>query len=149
MNLRGGYLPEVSPDVVDVLVKSRAAAPAIPNSLATISLSFMGGAISEADEDSTAFSREGAAWVWQGLSKWDAPEHDSTFDHWVNAFTEDMRPHSLRNCYLNFSDDLGERWRREAYGSAVKYQRLREVKAVWDPRNLLRYDKNITPAATG
>ncbi|WP_246561465.1 BBE domain-containing protein [Streptomyces roseirectus] len=28
----------------------------------------------------------------------------------------------------------------------AKHRRLREAKRVWDPRNLLRYDKNIAPA---
>ncbi|MGO4755858.1 BBE domain-containing protein [Streptomyces sp. 2MCAF27] len=32
------------------------------------------------------------------------------------------------------------------YGSEAKYRRLAEIKAVWDPRNLLRHNKNIAPA---
>ncbi|WP_373431990.1 BBE domain-containing protein [Streptomyces canus] len=31
----------------------------------------------------------------------------------------------------------------------TKSQRLREVETAWDPRNLLRCNKNITPATTG
>ncbi|MFI8186785.1 BBE domain-containing protein [Actinacidiphila glaucinigra] len=28
-------------------------------------------------------------------------------------------------------------------------RRLRSVKAAWDPRNLLRFNKNIAPGTTG
>ncbi|MFD8380014.1 BBE domain-containing protein [Streptomyces sp. NPDC059679] len=31
-------------------------------------------------------------------------------------------------------------------GSEAKYRRLAEIKAVWDPRNLLRHNNNIAPA---
>lgn len=31
------------------------------------------------------------------------------------------------------------------HGSEDKHRRLRAVKAAWDPENLLRFNKNITP----
>ncbi|MFD7281104.1 BBE domain-containing protein [Streptomyces sp. NPDC059862] len=46
------------------------------------------------------------------------------------------------------TQDQGEAWRREVFGSETKYRRLAEIKAVWDPRNLLRCNKNIAPATT-
>ncbi|MHA5049707.1 BBE domain-containing protein [Streptomyces sp. SD15] len=35
------------------------------------------------------------------------------------------------------------------HGSEAKHQRLRAVKAAWDPDNLLRFNKNIAPATAG
>ncbi|MFD7227951.1 FAD-binding oxidoreductase [Streptomyces sp. NPDC059881] len=148
MNLRGGYLPALSADAVDVLLASVAAAPSNPGAFCTINLSFMGGAISEdVDEDAMAFSREGAAWLWEAISKWDAPAYDAQYDQWATTLTEAMRPHALTNGYANLTDDLGEEWRRGVHGSEAKHRRLRSVKAAWDPHNLLRFNKNIAPEA--
>ncbi|WP_405734167.1 hypothetical protein OG607_39250 [Streptomyces sp. NBC_01537] len=72
-----------------------------------------------ADEDATAFSREGAAWVWEAVSMRDAPEHDSQYEQWATAISE------------------------------AKHQRQGAVKTACDPHNLLRYNKNITPGNAG
>lgn len=147
MNLRGGYLPALSADVVDALLRNAAAAPSHPGAVATINLWCMGGAISEdVAEDATAFSREGAAWLWEAVGMWDAPEHDTPYEQWATAIDAAVRPHSLTSGYTNLTDDLGEAWRRAVHGSEAKHRRLRTVKAAWDPDNLLRFNKNITPA---
>jgi FAD/FMN-containing dehydrogenase len=149
MNLRGGYLPALSADAVDVLLKNVVALPSNPGVIYSINISFMGGAISEdVDEDATAFSREGAAWLWEAICKWDTPEYDAQYDEWATTLTEAMRPHALTNGYANLTDDLGEEWRRGVHGSEAKHQRLRSIKAAWDPHNLLRFNKNIAPDTT-
>ncbi|MCX4404757.1 MULTISPECIES: FAD-binding oxidoreductase [unclassified Streptomyces] len=149
MNLRGGYLPTLSADAVDVLLDNVAAVPSNPGLIYSINISFMGGAISEdVDEDAMAFSREGAAWLWEAICKWDAPEDDAQYDEWATTLTEAMRPHALTNGYANLTDDLGEEWRRGVHGSEAKHERLRSIKAAWDPHNLLRFNKNIAPETT-
>ncbi|MEU4097851.1 FAD-binding oxidoreductase [Streptomyces sp. NPDC026673] len=149
MNLRGGYLPALTADAVDVLLEHVATVPSIPGDVYSINLSFMGGAISEdVDEDAMAFSREGAAWLWEAICKWDTADRDAPYDDWATALTEAMRPHALTNGYANLTDDLGEEWRRGVHGSEAKHRRLRSVKAAWDPHNLLRFNKNIAPETT-
>ncbi|MGW1886962.1 FAD-binding oxidoreductase [Streptomyces sp. NPDC001970] len=150
MNLRGGYLPTLSGDAIDVLLEHVATVPANPGDIYSINISFMGGAISEdVAEDAMAFSRAGAAWLWEAICKWDAPESDAQYDEWATTLTEAMRPHALTNGYANLTDDLGEEWRRGVHGSEAKHQRLRSIKAAWDPHNLLRFNKNIAPETTG
>ncbi|MER5916330.1 FAD-binding oxidoreductase [Streptomyces sp. NPDC001982] len=149
MNLRGGYLPTLSADAIDVLLESVATMPSNPGALYSINISFMGGAISEdTGEDAMAFSREGAAWLWEAITKWDAPEYDAQYDEWATTLTEAMQPHALTNGYANLTDDLGDEWRRGLHGSEAKHQLLRSIKAAWDPHNLLRFNKNITPEPT-
>ncbi|MFD7437324.1 FAD-binding oxidoreductase [Streptomyces sp. NPDC059861] len=149
MNLRGGYLSTLSGDAVEVLLEHVATVQADPGDIYSINLSFMGGAISEdVDEDAMAFSRAGAAWLWEAICKWDAPESDARYDEWATDLTEAMRPHALTNGYANLTDDLGEEWRRGLHGGAAKHRRLRSVKAAWDPHNLLRFNKNIAPEVT-
>ncbi|WP_030621536.1 FAD-binding oxidoreductase [Streptomyces fulvoviolaceus] len=146
MNLRGGYLPDLSADTVDALLRHAATAPSNPGAASVINLWSMGGAISEdVAEDATAFSREGAAWLWEAVSMWDGPEQDAQYEESAKHITEAMRPHALAAGYTNLTDDLGEAWRRGVHGSEAKHRRLRAVKAAWDPANLLRFNKNIAP----
>lgn len=148
MNLRGGYLPELSTNAVDTLLRHAVTAPSNPGAVTVINLWCMGGAISEdVAEDATAFSREGAAWLWEAVSMWDSHEHDPRYEKSAKHIAEAMRPHTLAAGYTNLTDDQGEQWRRGVHGSEAKYRRLQAVKATWDPDNLLRYNKNIAPTA--
>jgi FAD/FMN-containing dehydrogenase len=150
MNARGGYLPALSGDAVGILLEYAAATPANPGAAITINIWCMGGAISEdVAEDAVAFSREGAAWLWEAVSNWDAPEYDPQYEQWAKDITDAMRPHSLTNGYTNLTDDQGEQWRCGVHGSEAKHRRLTAVKAAWDPHNLLRHNKNITPENAG
>ncbi|MEU9284536.1 BBE domain-containing protein [Streptomyces sp. NPDC048275] len=150
MNLRGGYLPALSADAIGVLLRHAATAPSHPGAATSFNLWCMGGAISEdVAEDATAFSREGAAWLWEAVSMWDDPDHDPQYEQWATTVGEAMRTHSMTSGYTNLTDDRGEAWRRGVHGSEAKHQRLRAVKAAWDPDNLLRFNKNIAPATTG
>ncbi|MCX4641615.1 BBE domain-containing protein [Streptomyces sp. NBC_01446] len=145
MNLHGGYLPALDTDAITTVLANAAAAPANPGAT-TINLWCMGGAISEdTAEDAMAFSREGAAWLWEAVSMWDTSEHDALYEQWATAMAEAMRPHSPTNGYTNLTDDQGSQWRRTVHGSEAKHRRLGAVKAAWDPENLLRFNKNITP----
>ncbi len=55
-----------------------------------------------------------------------------------------LQPYSETAGYINFmdGDDLG----RVAENYGPNYQRLREVKAKYDPQNLFRVNQNIAPA---
>lgn len=146
MNLRGGYLPALSADVIDVLLHSAMTAPSNQGAATSFNMWCMGGAISEdVAEDATAFSREGAAWLWEAVNMWDDPDHDGQYEQWATVIGEAMRPHSLTSGYTNLTDDLGEAWRQGVHGSAAKHRRLRAVKDAWDPANLFRFNKNIAP----
>ncbi|WP_432192544.1 FAD-binding oxidoreductase [Streptomyces sp. bgisy027] len=146
--VRGGYLATLGEAVVDTLVERLAAVPDAPGTMSTINVWSLGGAISEdVGEDATAFSRKGASWLWECAPVWTERVHDASFDEWAEATRSALSPYTLPNAYTNLTQDMGEAWRRGVFGSAAKYRRLAEVKAVWDPRNLLRHNKNMTPAA--
>lgn len=57
---------------------------------------------------------------------------------------EVLAPWATGATYLNFIGNEGQERVRAAFGSA--YDRLAEVKAVWDPDNVFRGNQNITPA---
>ncbi|QOV36675.1 FAD-binding oxidoreductase [Streptomyces ferrugineus] len=145
--VRGGYLATLSEAVVGTLIERLADVPDTPGTMSTINVWSLGGAISEdVNEDDMAFSRTGASWLWECAPVWTERDQDARFDAWADATTSALRPYTLPNAYTNLTEDQGEAWRRGVFGSEAKYRRLAEVKAVWDPRNLLRHNKNIAPA---
>jgi hypothetical protein len=139
---QGGYLASLPRSVIASLAGAIVKAPQSPGSIAALNLYFFGGAISEDfPETSTAFSREGAALLWEGITQWDDPALNGAFPAWLNEVAAALP--LLSNGYSNLTTDQGEAWRRGLWGSPGKLNRLRAVKAQWDPRNLLRYNKNI------
>ena len=121
--------------------------PTSPGPTTAQNLWCMGGAISEDfDEDSTAFSREGAGWFYEAVAQWDGAENDARFIQNVNDMRASMKPLLRTNGYVNLSADQGPDWLRGLYGSAAKYQRLVDAKTKWDPHNMLRFNKNFKPS---
>lgn len=146
VNQRGGYLSDLSAEFIDTVLNRIAAAPRNLAGMVMINLWALGGAISDdVAEDATAFSREGARWIWDSGCMWTGPEHDRQYDEWTAGLVEALRRHTLPNGYINLAADQGPEWRRGVHGSDAKHRRLRAVKTAWDPKNLLRHNKNITP----
>ena len=134
--------------VIAAVVKNLldAPAPTSPAPSTVQNLWCMGGAISEDfDEDSVAFSREGATWFWEAVGQWDGSAHDAAYKDWVERAMADVRPDLRANGYVNLTMDLGPEWLKGLYGPPRKYQRLLDAKKQWDPHNLLRFNKNFKP----
>jgi FAD/FMN-containing dehydrogenase len=81
-------------------------------------------------------------------SVWSAPANDESNIAWTRCAWEETRKHSQEGrVYLNFAGhgEDGEKLVQEAYGR--NYARLAEIKAMYDPGNLFRFNQNIRPAA--
>ncbi len=145
---RGGYLTALTDSAIDAIVQSaiRAAALGAPGPSTVQNVWFMNGAITEDfEEDSVAFSREGAGIFWEGVAQWDDPADDARFVAWAESACAALQPEMRANGYVNLTTDQGPEWLRGLYGSKTKYQRLVAAKRKWDPQNLLRFNKNIKP----
>lgn len=148
MNLRGGYLPDLEGGAVPELIAHAEAQADSPGTTA-INMWAMGGAISEdTAEEATAFSRAGAAWLWEVVHMWKNTSDDDHFAQAADSVTRSLHPYELSNGYINLSDDRGPAWREHIHGNADKQARLRRVKRAWDPGNVLRHNKNILPEDT-
>jgi len=91
----------------------------------------------------TAFPRrkEGLALVIFGL--WNKAEQDDANIAWTREFHIAMRTWSAGSVYVNsLSEDESDRV-REAYGQ--NFERLRAIKAKYDPQNRFRRNQNIPP----
>jgi hypothetical protein len=145
---RGGYLPGITEEVAQVVVDrvSNAPEPTGAGPSCAVAFPILGGANDDFDEDSCAYSRAGAAWLWEVLGQWDPVEADEAYQGWVDGTMDALTPYSLKNGYVNLSTDRGAEWLRGLYGSEEKWKRIVALKQEWDPDNRLSHNKNIIRA---
>lgn len=146
---RGGYVAGLTQPLIARFIEqiSKAPAPDGPPMSAAIAIQALSGAFHDFDEDSVAFSRTGTQWLWEALVAWDNPARDDDFLNFTADVLAATKPYLLSNSYVNLVAHQGEEWLRGLYGSEQKFRRLQELKSRWDPRNLLRFNKNIAPVA--
>jgi len=103
----------------------------------------LGGAVSDFDEDATAYSGRAGAFYWISQGVWDRPEDDEPAIGWCRQTARRLAERSLAANYVNEQADTGIA--RTAYGDG-KYARLGALKWRHDPTNLFRLNQNIEPA---
>ena len=102
----------------------------------------LGGAVSDLPEGHSAVGNRDAAAVLNIASAWEHADGDTANIAWARDAWQDMRQFSTGGTYINFlTEEEGDERTRAAYRG--NYDRLREVKARWDPANLFRANKNI------
>ncbi len=142
---KGTSLDHLSDEVIDV-VAAHAYGATSPRSYAA--MFHMGGALSRAPRDATAYSGRAVGHEMSIDAVW-LPEEDDAVraseTAWARAFLDALAPHRA-GVYVNFLDADDDRSRvREAYGDDT-YRRLAEVKAKYDPGNVFHHNKNIRPS---
>lgn len=115
-----------------------------PGPMTQVALEPLGGAIGDIDADATAFAHRDAKYSFGVWPCWDDPSMDEDLIEWAREFHEAMSPYAS-GVYSNYldSDELDRV--QAAFGQ--NYERLREIKAEWDPENLFRVNTNIEPKA--
>jgi FAD/FMN-containing dehydrogenase len=142
---RGGYLSELNGEIAQIVVDHcmNAPAPTGPGPSVAVAFPCLGGRNFDFDEDSVAYSREGALWLWEVLGQWDPAESDDEYVEWVDGVMNALIPLARTNGYVNLSTDRGAEWLRGLYGSQEKWDRIVALKQEWDPDNRLSYNKNV------
>ncbi len=74
----------------------------------------------------------------------DAANADAIRD-WTVGYWEALHPYAAGGAYSNFLMEEGDDRVRASYGT--NYERLAEIKAAYDPRNLFHVNQNIKPAS--
>ena len=147
----GEYHPVAASRTMFVNRVDRAVAEMILNHLqsstammAVAQLRVLGGAMARVPVDATAFAHRKSRIMVNVAALYDQPEEKGKHEAWVTDFAEALQQ-SDSGAYVNFlGDDGGERI-RAAYPGAT-WDRLREIKARYDPTNLFRLNQNIPPA---
>ncbi len=104
----------------------------------------LGGAIDRVPADATAYAHRGARTMANVVAFYEDPEDKAARQAWVDEFGGELRQDNA-GAYVNFLGEVGPDRVRAAYPGAT-WDRLREVKADYDPGNLFRSNQNIPPA---
>lgn len=138
------YLPKLSAEHLDAFLDS---ALRVTSPLSYSVIFHIGGAQNDRPGDDGAVGN-GDAWFISGFSGVWAPDDDAASERvrWVRDGWERIRPFSTGGNYVNFqlAEDGPD---RTAAAYRANFERLRRVKAAYDPENLFRVNRNISPAA--
>jgi FAD/FMN-containing dehydrogenase len=139
---KGGFVRELDAAVVSAIADALAEGPTEHSEVYATQL---GGSVSDVDEDATAYSGRGAGFYWVIEPVWDDPADDTRCLEWGRRHAGRLAALSMDTNYVNEQADTDGDFPEQAYGSS-KYERLREIKARYDPSNLFRLNPNIEPA---
>jgi FAD/FMN-containing dehydrogenase len=108
-----------------------------------VDLEPMGGAISSVAPDATAFADRDAASTLLITTGGTDPHETEARIAWARETWNAFQPHAKASAYVNYLDQGDEHRTEAVYGP--NFQRLVEVKRMYDPENIFRHNANIRP----
>jgi FAD/FMN-containing dehydrogenase len=127
-------------ELFDVLVS---AAGNLPSGHSEIFLAQLGGASSRVAPTDTAYWARNAAFTMNVHTRWETADEDELCVSWARKLFGDVEPYATGDVYVNFMPDDETDRVGNAYGG--NYERLAEIKKVYDPTNVFRVNHNIQP----
>lgn len=117
----------------------------LPTPQCEIFLGLLGGQVNRVAPDAMAYPHRNVLYAMNVHTRWDDPSEDDRCIAWARDFFAAVAPYAAGSVYINFlTQEEGARI-PEAYGG--NYERLAQIKAKFDPRNLFRQNQNIGPVA--
>ena len=107
-------------------------------------LRVLGGAAARVAPEATAYAHRNSRIMANVAAFYSGPADRVARDAWVAQFAAALRQGD-RGAYVNFLGDEGTERVRAAYPGPT-WDRLRAIKARYDPGNLFRFNQNIPPA---
>ncbi len=137
-SMTGAWLGDLDAETSEVLLRY-----GLPHNgplpLVVSEVRYAGGAISRRREDGSAYGNRQAPFIlyWVGMTP--SPEAAAGFHQYTRQILDALGPHLTGGVYLNFMDGRSAVERvRDGFGQE-NYQRLKQVKAKYDPHNLFRF----------
>lgn len=140
--MKGLFLREIDGSAIERMVQGIAEAPTLETEYYVLQL---GGAVSDVDEDATAYSGRSAGFYCLMGTTWDDKNYDEQFIGWSRAAASRMTEIAMSRNYVNEQAEASKEIARESYGEG-KYRRLAKLKGRYDPTNLFCLNQNIDPA---
>ena len=139
------YLPGHDPRMLATVVE-HAGRMVSPHS--AILLFALDGALNRLPGDHSPVGNRDARTVVNIAGSWESADDDDANIAWARTAWKDLQQFSTGGTYLNFltEEETGERL-QAAWGA--NYAKLVDIKSRWDPGNLFRMNKNISPQASG
>lgn len=140
--MRSDLLGPLNDAALDTLIEHTRA---MPSPTSNVLLTPLGGAVSAAAWNATAFPHRDARYHMEIGAALASPEVDAEpYRQWADACRQAIHPFS-RGVHVNHLADEGADRVREAY--AANHARLARLKAAYDPGNIFRLNQNIEPAS--
>jgi FAD/FMN-containing dehydrogenase len=139
--VKAGYLDALTPAAIEALIE---VAGDVGSEFSQIEVLGVGGAIARVDADATAFPHRDAGWLINIPASWVEESEDEREMEWARGAYRAIEPLMTGGAYVNFMGDDEDDREATAYGATL--ERLRRVKAEWDPDNVFRLNQNIVPA---
>jgi FAD/FMN-containing dehydrogenase len=139
---KSNFMMELSDQAIDTVISQFAACPSPMSGLV---LEHIHGATTRVGVSETAFPHRREGYNFLVVSEWLNPAENAQNIGWARESYDVMRPCFTSGRYVNYlGDDDGEDAVAAAYGP--NYQRLRTLKAKYDPTNLFHLNQNIRPS---
>jgi FAD/FMN-containing dehydrogenase len=137
---KGSFARELSEGAIEAHVEHARSTPSIESSTILYPLD---GASQRVAADATAFPYRDAALSTVIAGAWRDRADNERNVRWVRRYYEALSPHSEPGGYVNFMGP--EDQDRAPVNYRQNYDRLRRIKARYDPTNLFRVNHNVTP----
>ncbi len=139
------YLDRLDEDAIAGILRYAADRPS-PDALIAL-WHLGGGAASRVVPEATAFGRRDAPYMLSFDTTWTDPADTERTIAWTRAAWADMRRFGAGGVYLNFAGFGEEKEALVRAGYGANYERLADLKTVYDPQNRFRMNQNIRPRA--
>jgi FAD/FMN-containing dehydrogenase len=134
------FLRALNDDVIDTVIDRFASCP---SPMSGLILEHIHGAVTRVGVDETPFPFRHEGYNMLAVSEWVEPEQDAANIAWARETYEAVRPHFAQERYVNYMDDDEDDPAASAYGP--NHDRLRAIKATYDPGNVFHLNQNIRP----
>jgi FAD/FMN-containing dehydrogenase len=139
---RSAFAEDLSDGLLDIVVE---AAGSFTSPLSGLLFFYMHGAAVRVPPAETAFAARCPQWDIDVVGQWENATDSTRHIQWVRDGWGQMEPLMEDRGYINhIAEDDGAEKVRASYGS--NFDRLRQLKAKYDPNNLFRLNPNIPPA---
>jgi len=117
----------------------------VPTTHSTMHLYPINGAANRVDPTQTAWPHRDANWSMVIAGVDPDPANRELIQRWARGYWEALHPHTAGAAYVNFMMEEGRERVAATYGD--NHDRLRRVKASYDPHNFFHVNQNIPPAS--
>jgi hypothetical protein len=117
-----------------------------PTTQCLLSIRNLQGAISRIPADATAFGDRSGRFLVSIDTMWEDDADNERCVKYTREFFDEVHNYSNGQVYLNFNSDMSgsQDLAGDSFGS--NYQKLRDIKAKYDPDNFFRVNANIKPS---
>ncbi|MGA8040391.1 MAG: FAD-binding oxidoreductase [Acidimicrobiia bacterium] len=140
---RTGFSDEITPSQVKTFLEAIDASDA---PMSAVQFRALGGAMARVPQQATAFGHRHRKFMVNVASFYESQEDRPTRETWVRSLANVMT-NGDPGGYVGFLEDEGIDRVRAAYPGGT-WDRLREVKAKYDPENIFSHNQNIPPGGS-